>query len=55
MHTSDRDDDGQQWLRGLHAAIDAGNREEAQRLYDSLVARWGPSDPALIRAKGLID
>jgi predicted ATP-binding protein involved in virulence len=55
MHTSDRDDEGQQWLRDLHAAIDAGNREEAQRLYDSLVARWGPSDPALIRAKGLMD
>lgn len=55
MMTDDRDEEGTRALRELHAAIDRGERERAERLYTDLVARWGDADPALIRAKGLMD
>jgi predicted ATP-binding protein involved in virulence len=55
MNTDDRDDDGTRALRDLHDAIDHGDREKAGRLYAELVARWGDTDPALIRAKGFMD
>ncbi len=55
MDTTDRDEAGTQDLQRLHDAIDSGSREAAERIYAELVARWGDSDPALIRAKGLMD
>jgi len=55
MHTNDRDEEGTRALRALHDAIDQGRREEAARLYQQLLGRWGDLDPALIRAKALID
>jgi predicted ATP-binding protein involved in virulence len=55
MGTDDRDEVGTRDLRQLHDAIDSGSREAAERLYADLVARWGDRDPALIRAKGLMD
>lgn len=55
MHTNDRDEEGTRALKALHDAIDQGRREEATRLYDELLARWGDLDPALIRAKALMD
>jgi len=55
MHTDDRDAEGTQALQEIHDAIDQGRREEATRLYQELLARWGDLDPALIRAKALLD
>ena len=55
MRTGDRDEKGVVALRRLHAAIDRGDREEADRIYRELVGRWGASDPALIRAKGFME
>ena len=55
MHTDDRDDEGVVALRRLHDAIDRGEREQVDRIYRELVNRWGHSDPALIRAKGLME
>ncbi len=55
MNTDDRDKEGTRALRALHDYIDQGRREEAEELYKRLLARWGNLDPALIRAKGLID
>jgi len=55
MHTDDRDEEGTRDLQALHEAIDQGDRAEAERLYNELLARWGGLDPALIRAKALID
>jgi predicted ATP-binding protein involved in virulence len=55
MHTEDRDREGTRDLQALHDAIDQGDRAEAERLYNELLARWGDLDPALIRAKALID
>ena len=55
MHTDDRDDDGVVALRRLHEAIDRGDHERADRIYRELAGRWGASDPALIRAKGLME
>jgi predicted ATP-binding protein involved in virulence len=55
MHTDDRDDEGVQSLRKLHDAIDHGRKDEAERLYQELFARWGDLDPELIRARGLMD
>ena len=55
MNTNDRDEEGTRALRALHDAIDRGRREEAARLYQQLLGRWGDLDPALIRAKALID
>ncbi len=55
MMTEDRDEQGTRALRELHDAIDRGDRTTAGRLYAELVARWGDADPALIRAKGLMD
>jgi predicted ATP-binding protein involved in virulence len=55
MHTDDRDAEGTRALRDLHDAIDRGDRAEANRLYGELVALWGDTDPALIRAKGFMD
>ena len=55
MHTDDRDEDGVVALRRLHEAIDRGDHERADRIYRELVGRWGASDPALIRAKGLME
>jgi predicted ATP-binding protein involved in virulence len=55
MNTDDRDDDGTRALRDLHDAIDRGERPKVEELYAQLAARWGETDPALIRAKGLMD
>ncbi len=55
MRTDDRDDEGVVELRRLHDAIDRGDREQADRVYRELVGRWGDADPALIRAKGLME
>ena len=55
MRTDDRDDDGVAALRRLHDAIDRGDREQTKRIYRELLGRWGHSDPALIRAKGLME
>jgi predicted ATP-binding protein involved in virulence len=55
MDTTDRDEAGTQDLQRLHDAIDSGSREAAERICAELVARWGDRDPALIRAKGLMD
>ena len=55
MRTDDRDDEGVIALRRLHDAIDRGDREQAGRIYRELVGRWGDADPALIRAKGLME
>lgn len=55
MNTDDRDDDGTRALRDLHDAIDRGERPKAEELYAQLAARWGETDPALIRAKGFMD
>jgi len=55
MGTDDRDEEGTRALRDLHDAIDRGDREQAERLFAELVARWGVADPALIRAKGFMD
>ena len=51
----DRDDEGVVALRRLHAAIDRGDADQADRLYRELRRRWGASDPALIRAKGFME
>ena len=55
MRTDDRDDKGVVALRHLHDAIDRGDREQADRVYRELVGRWGDADPALIRARGLME
>jgi len=55
MNTDDRDADGRRALQELHDAIDQGRREDAAALYEQLLARWGDLDPALIRAKALLD
>ena len=55
MDTDDRDETGTRDLDRLHAAIDTGSREEAERIYKELLARWGSNDAALIRAKTLMD
>jgi predicted ATP-binding protein involved in virulence len=55
MDTDDRDDAGTHDLDRLHRAIDGGSREEAEDIYKELLARWGSDDPALIRAKSLMD
>jgi predicted ATP-binding protein involved in virulence len=55
MQTEDRDVKGTRELQALHNAIDQGDRAEAERLYNELLTRWNDLDPALIRAKALID
>ena len=55
MHTEDRSAEGTAALRSLHDCIDQGRHEEAVKLYEELLARWGDLDPALIRAKGFMD
>jgi hypothetical protein len=55
MDTTDRDEEGTRYLQQLHDAIDSGSRDAAERIYADLVTRWGDRDPALIRAKGLMD
>ena len=55
MHTEDRSAEGTAALRSLHDCIDQGRHEEATKLYEDLLARWGDLDPALIRAKGFMD
>lgn len=55
MGTTDRDDEGQRRLRELHDAIDQAERERAEALFAQMLAMWGPLDPALIRARGLMD
>jgi predicted ATP-binding protein involved in virulence len=55
MHTDDRGAEGTRALQALHDAIDQGRRQDAERLYKELLARWGDLDPALIRAKALMD
>jgi predicted ATP-binding protein involved in virulence len=54
MDTDDRDEAGMLDLDRLNRAIDGGSREEAERIYAELVARWGSDDPMLIRAKTLM-
>ena len=55
MDTDDRDDHGVVALRRLHDAIDQGDLELVDRIYRTLLGRWGDSDPALIRAKGFME
>ena len=55
MQTIDRDADGQVWLRTLHDAIDRGDKQTAETLLAELESKWGPLDPALVRARGLFD
>lgn len=55
MDTDDRDAEGARALGDLHDAIDRGEQEKVAQLYQQLVARWGESDPALIRARGFMD
>ena len=55
MHTDDRDGEGTRELQMLHDFIDNGRREEAEKLYNKLLARWGDLDPDLIEAKVLLD
>jgi predicted ATP-binding protein involved in virulence len=55
MGTNDRDAEGQARLRALHDAIDQGLREQAEALFAELLAKWGDLDPALIRARGMMD
>ena len=55
MHTDDRDGEGTRELQMLHDHIDNGRREEAEKLYRDLLARWGGLDPDLVEAKVLLD
>lgn len=55
METTDRDADGQAKLRALHDAIDLGAKEQAETIHAELVELWGDLDPALVRARGLMD
>ena len=55
MRTDDRSAEGTDALRSLYDYIDGGHREEAERLYEKLLARWGDLDPELIRAKAFMD
>ncbi len=55
MGTEDRDAEGRAELRALHDAIDQGSKEQAEARYAGLLAKWGDLDPALIRARGLMD
>ena len=55
MHTEDRDVEGTRALQELHNRIDRGRLEEARELYEELLTRWGDLNPALIRARALMD
>ena len=55
MRTEDRDPKGNHALRRLHDCIDQGRHEEAAKLYEELLDRWGDLDPALIRARAFMD
>ena len=55
MLTEDRDAEGTRALQALHDCIDQGRSEEAEERYRDLLVRWGDLDPALIRAKALMD
>ena len=55
MRTDDRSEEGTDALRALHDYIDRGHREEAERLYQKLLVRWGDLDPELIRSKVFLD
>ena len=55
MLTDDRSPEGIDALRELHDCIDQGRREDAEKLYQNLLARWGNLDPDLIRARGFMD
>ena len=55
MLTDDRSPEGIDALRELHDCIDQGRREEADKLYQALLARWGDLDPDLIRARAFMD
>ena len=55
MNTDDRDAEGTRWLQKFYDFIDQSRHEEAAELYRELLSRWGDLDPALIRAKVLMD
>ena len=55
MDTDDRDDEGVVKLSRLHDAIDQGDHESADRIYQELLRQWGESDPTLIRARGFME
>jgi len=55
MATDDRDEEGTDELRRLYGAIDAGRKDDAEKIYGDLLRRWGDRDPALIRARGFMD
>ena len=55
MNTEDRDPEGTRELQRLHDFIDRGRHEEAEELYNKLLAQWGDLDPDLIEAKVLLD
>lgn len=53
--TDDRDAEGARKLATLDDVIDAGNVEEAKRLFAELLTLWGTLDPDLIRRKARVD
>lgn len=55
MNTNDRNAGGQAMLRELHNAIDQGDKQRAEMLLKQLESKWGASDPAVVRARGLLD
>ena len=55
MLTEDRSPEGAGKLDTLHDFIDQGRREEAEELYQELLARWGDLDPDLIQARAFMD
>lgn len=55
MNTNDRGAEGQEMLRRLHDAIDEGDSGTAETLLAELEGKWGNHDPALMRARGLLD
>ena len=55
MRTDDRSEEGADKLRTLHHAIDQGRLDDAEPLYRELLDLWGGLDPALIRARTLMD
>lgn len=55
MGDDERSPEGNNLLRDLYAAIDTGNLEVGERKLAALRAIWGPTDPAIVRAEGMLD
>lgn len=54
FQTEARPTSGESDLRGLYAAIDAGDLAAAEAALEALRARWGSDDPELVRAEALL-